>query len=154
VSGSAPRVGTAAARSLAPATSSQTPLTANRASVQAANTVREKTIVSPNPDVRWRIVFGRVVQRSGDSGSTWQNQETGVAATIAAGSSPSSSICWLVGSGGTVLLSTDGRTWRRVAFPDLSDLASVYAVDANVATVTALDGRSFSTTDGGSTWTR
>jgi len=51
-----------------------------------------------------------------------------------------------------VLLSTDGRSWRRLAFPEALDLRSVSATDDQTATVTAADGRSFVTTDGGETW--
>jgi photosystem II stability/assembly factor-like uncharacterized protein len=51
-----------------------------------------------------------------------------------------------------VLLSTDGRSWRRVAFPEMADLAAVQAADAQTANVTTADGRMFRTTDGGLTW--
>jgi hypothetical protein len=126
-------------------------------------------IVSPDPASRWRVVPsgagspgsrgspgspGTIVQRSTDGGSTWQTQETGVAATLTAGASPTPSVCWLVGPAGTVLLSTDGRSWQRLAFPEAANLASVTATDARTATVTATDGRKFSTTDGGLTWAR
>ena len=64
------------------------------------------------------------------------------------------SVCWLVGRGGVVLLSTDGRNWRRVAFPEATDLSAVQATDARAASVSSADGRTFSTTDGGVTWVR
>jgi len=111
-------------------------------------------IVSSNPASRWRIVNGGAVQRTSDGGSTWQTQQTGVNETLAAGSSPSPSVCWLVGPRGIVLLSTDDRSWRRVAFPEEADLASVSAADAQTATVTTADGRTFTTSDGGRTWAR
>ena len=79
-------------------------------------------IVSSNPGSRWRIVPDGAVQRSADGGSTWQTQQTGVAVTLIAGASPSPSVCWLVGPGGIVLLSTDGRSWRRLPFPEMTDL--------------------------------
>jgi photosystem II stability/assembly factor-like uncharacterized protein len=63
-------------------------------------------------------------------------------------------VCWLVGRAGTVLLSTDGRSWQRLAFPEAVNLVSVTATDTKTATVTASDGRRFSTTDGGVTWAR
>jgi hypothetical protein len=113
---------------------------------------RQTVIVSPSPASQWRIVPGGVVQHSTDGGSTWEMQSTGVAVTLTAGVSPSPSICWLVGTGGVVLLSTDGRSWRRLAFPEAADLASVSATDDKAATVTASDGRTFSTNDGGRTW--
>jgi hypothetical protein len=112
----------------------------------------ETVIVSTNPSSRWRIVAGGNVQRSADGGSTWQLQQTGATVTLTAGASPSPSVCWLVGPEGTVLLSTDDRSWRRIAFPEATPLVSVSATDDRTATVTAADGRKFSTTDGGVTW--
>jgi hypothetical protein len=111
-------------------------------------------VVSVDPGKRWRIVAGGAVQRSIDGGSTWETQETGVSVTLAAGASPLPSVCWLVGPGGIVLLQTDGRSWRRIAFPEPTDLASIRASDERTATVTTADGRMFSTADGGVTWTR
>jgi len=110
-------------------------------------------IVSPDPASRWRVSgAGGVVQHSTDGGSTWIDRSTGVAAQLTAGASPSASVCWLVGRGGVVLLSVDGRTWQRRPFPEPTDLMAVRAVDAKTATVTTADGRTFSTKDGGLTW--
>ena len=109
-------------------------------------------IVSPDASVRWRMLPGGSVARSVDRGATWQQQSTGVAVTLTAGAAPSSAVCWLVGPGGTIVLSTDGRTWQRVAFPEAIDLVSVRASDAANATVTSDDGRAFSTADGGKSW--
>jgi hypothetical protein len=114
----------------------------------------ETLIVSTNPSSRWRIVPGGNVQRSADGGSTWQLQQTGAIVTLAAGASPSPSVCWLVGPDGIVLLSTDDRSWRRIPFPEATPLVSVSADDDRTATVTTVDGRKFSTTDGGVTWER
>jgi hypothetical protein len=111
-------------------------------------------IVSSSQASRWRIVPGGTVERSTDGGSTWRAQETGATVTLAGGSSPSPSVCWLVGPTGTVLLSTDGRSWQRIAFPEAADLVSVRATDEKNAVVTASDGRTFSTRDGGLTWVR
>jgi hypothetical protein len=116
----------------------------------AAGTV----IVSSSQASRWRIVPGGAVERSTNGGSTWQAQETGANVTLAGGASPSPSVCWLVGPGGTVLLSTDGRSWQRIAFPEATDLIAVRAADEKIAAVTASDGRTFSTRDGGLTWVR
>ncbi len=109
-------------------------------------------VVSPNQNVRWRILVAGVVERSTDGGTNWQRQSTGVPVMLTAGAAPSPTICWLVGPGGIVLLSTDGRTWRRIPFPEAIDLASIRASDEANATVTAADGRMFTTNDGGNTW--
>ncbi len=112
------------------------------------------TIVSSNPGSRWRIVPGGAVQHTADGGSTWQTQQTGSTVTLAAGSSPSPSVCWLVGPDGIVLLSTDGRTWRRIPFAERADLVGVLAADENNATVSFADGRTLTTTDAGLSWQR
>ena len=71
-----------------------------------------------------------------------------------AGVAPSATVCWLVGRNGVVLLTTDGRTWRRLPFPEMTDLSAVRTVDAGgrVASVSTADGRTFVTTDAGVTW--
>ncbi len=95
-----------------------------------------------------------MVHHSTDGGVTWTLQQTGTTANVTAGSSPARDVCWLVGRGGTVLLSVDGRTWQLRPFPEKIDLVAVQATDAKTATVTTSDGRRFSTTDGGATWSR
>ena len=105
--------------------------------------------------VRWRVADGRTVQRSLDAGANFSTQytaENGVLLT--AGAAPSANVCWLVGRAGAVVLSTDGRVWRRLTFPEQVDLTAVTATDARIATVTTADGRRFGTADGGGTWVK
>jgi photosystem II stability/assembly factor-like uncharacterized protein len=109
-------------------------------------------IVSPDPMSRWRIAGGRSVERSSDGGATWQPQQAGATSDLVAGSSPSSTVCWLVGRAGLVLLTIDGRQWRPVAFPVPADLSAVRATDASTAVITTSDGRTFRTSDAGQTW--
>ena len=109
-------------------------------------------IVSPDPTSRWRIAGGRSVERSSDGGATWQPQQPGATSDLVAGSSPSPTVCWLVGRAGLVLLTIDGRQWRRVVFPVPADLSAVSASDARTAVVTTSDGRTFRTSDAGQTW--
>jgi hypothetical protein len=112
-------------------------------------------VTSPIPAVRWRVVDGRSVQFSMDGGKIWATQYTVDAPTlIVAGTAPTSSACWLVGQGGLVLVTKDGRTWQRVKFPEATDLAKVSATDAAAAVVVATDGRTFTTLDSGVTWTQ
>jgi hypothetical protein len=110
-------------------------------------------VVSPDPSIRWRLA-GTAVERSTDGGANWETQPTETGAPLTAGAAPSASVCWVVGREGVVLLSIDGRTWRRVPFPEISDLTAVRATDARTASVTTSDGRRFGTTDGGATWAR
>ena len=114
----------------------------------------DSVIVSSNPATRIRLLPGGGVQRSADGGATWRTEVTGATETLTAGASPSPSVCWLIGPSGTVLLSTDGVSWRRLAFPERVDLRSVSAADDENATVTTVDGRTFVTADSGRTWSR
>lgn len=110
------------------------------------------TVVSPDPAVRWRTRGAGAVERSSDGGTTWQPQTVPTAETLTAGSSPSPDVCWLVGLNGTVLVTSGRDPWRRVPFPEASNLQAVQATDRHTATVTTSDGRQFSTVDGGKTW--
>ena len=119
----------------------------------AAPVVAVSTIISSNGVSQWRIGVGGTVQHSADRGATWRSQATGANVTLAAGSSPSPSVCWLVGPGGLVVITTDaGQSWRRVPFPLVSDLASVSATNESTATIVTSDGRTFATSDGGRNW--
>jgi len=141
----------AAAESAATAPAAPPPPMARTFSFDAPETV---IVSSSYPASQWRILQGGAVQRSSDGGATWQTQNTGVSETLSSGSSPSSSVCWLVGPKGIVLRTTNGRSWTRVPFPEAVALASVRAADDQTATVTTADGRQFVTGDGGRTWTR
>ena len=123
-----------------------------RSALSTAN-IAAPDIVSPDPAIRWRIL-GAAVQHSSNGGSTWEAAPVGVAAELTAGAAPAATVCWLVGRNGLVLLTTDGRTWRRVPFPEMTDLSAVRTVDAGgrMASVSTTDGRTFVTTDAGATW--
>jgi hypothetical protein len=112
-------------------------------------------VVSSNPASRWRLIqTPGFVEHSTDGGATWTRQPVDAQAPLTAGVSPLPSICWFVGRGGTVLLTTDAVTWERLPFPEETDLVTIRATDGKSATVTTADGRTFTTTDGGSTWVR
>ena len=85
-------------------------------------------------------------------GANWTGPAPAVTTPLTAGTSPASNVCWIVGRLGVVMLTTDGRTWRGIAFPAITDLSSVTATDARNATVMTADGHAFMTTDGGTTW--
>jgi hypothetical protein len=87
-------------------------------------------------------------------GPRWRSAPSDVTGALTAGSSPSPNVCWVVGAGGVVRRSTNGQTWQRIPFPEMTDLSGVQASDARSARVTTADGRSFTTSDGGMTWAR
>ena len=110
------------------------------------------TVAAPGGTVLWRFGAGGRLSRSGDAGATWHEQTSGVAADLLAGTAPSPVACWIVGSAGTVLLTTDGEHWERRPFPQTADLVAIGASDARAAIVTTRDGRRFETLDAGLTW--
>jgi photosystem II stability/assembly factor-like uncharacterized protein len=120
-------------------------------SASASQKAAGSAIASLAIAVRWRI-SGTSLEHSTDGGSTWSSVPTGVTSELTAASSPSSTVCWVVGRGGVVLRTTDGRNFSRAAFPEITDLSAVQATDGQSATVTAGDGRVFRTSDGGRTW--
>jgi photosystem II stability/assembly factor-like uncharacterized protein len=101
---------------------------------------------------RWRVLASGSVERTTDGGQTWEAILIDPTQTLTAGNAPSALVCWLVGARGMVLVTSDGVHFVRVPFPESTDLASVSATDAQHATVTAADGRAFTTADGGTTW--
>ncbi|MEO7272131.1 MAG: YCF48-related protein [Vicinamibacterales bacterium] len=106
---------------------------------------------SSDPRVRWRMI-GSAVEHSTDGGATWTPQAIGASGRLTAGSAPLPEVCWIVGDAGTVVVTADGLSWTRLAFPLQVPLASVSATSADVASVTTGDGRVFTTTDRGRTW--
>jgi photosystem II stability/assembly factor-like uncharacterized protein len=95
---------------------------------------------------------GADVKKSSDAGKTWEEMAVGVDGEFTGGAAPTTTVCWLVGKAGLILLTTDGRTWRRIEFPVRTDLSSIRAIDARNAVVTTADGREFVTSDAGATW--
>jgi hypothetical protein len=142
----------ASARSAKPTTDAQEQRAAPAPPTFRADLTAARDVASPDPAVRWRIRAGGVVDYTPDDGRTWERAATGVTTEIVAGSSPAPQVCWLVGPGGLVLVSTDGRTFARVSTPVEADLVGIHASDARTSVATAGDGRVFQTDDGGRTW--
>jgi hypothetical protein len=109
-------------------------------------------IRTPDPQNLWRIRGAGFVERSTDGGASWHEQLSNPNAHIVAGSAPAAQICWIVGNSGMILLTQDGTAWTRISPPLTADFIQVAAKDASSATVTAADGRKFTTVDGGKHW--
>ena len=83
-----------------------------------------------------------------------REQKVEASELVTARATPSPNVVWRVGRAGLVQLATDGRTFTRLPFPEAVDLTAVTATDQSHAVVTAADGRTFQTADGGRTWQR
>ena len=132
------------------ASSAQAPAVSSLARARAAIV----EIASPDPMTRWRVIGAGQVERSTNGGARWEAAKLPESATLIAGSSPSPSICWLVGRTGSIYVTTDGLRFVRVPFPDRTDFVSIQATDGRRATVVTIDGRTMRTDDQGATWIR
>jgi hypothetical protein len=127
---------------------------ANASPRSAAFTAREVPaleIVAPGGSARWRITNGQRVEWSSSTAGEWTPASIGEGMFLV-GSAPSASVCWIVGRGGAIYLTTNGTRFVRIAFPEMVDLVAVTATDDRTAVVTGADGRSWSTRDQGLNW--
>jgi hypothetical protein len=115
---------------------------------------------APSGATFWRAGSGGRIERSTDGGKTWAPQVSPSPEDWLAGVAVSDSACWLVGRRGAIARTIDGQRWQLVAPPPqattangaLPDWTTITAVDSQTATISAVDGRRFSTGDGGKTW--
>ncbi|MBZ5528152.1 MAG: zf-HC2 domain-containing protein [Acidobacteriia bacterium] len=111
-------------------------------------------ITAPGGRVQWSAgPMGRI-ERSTDGGRSWELQSSGVRVELLAGDSTGEEVCWVVGRQGTILLTTDGRNWRKISAPAAVNFVGVTASDERKATIWgAGSGERYSTEDGGAHWT-
>jgi hypothetical protein len=133
-----------------------------RQSAVDLKTTEQATIEATAPfgSTVWRMGKGGSIERSADAGETWVRQSSPSLEDWLAGVAVSDTVCWVAGRNGSIARTADGESWERVAPPvqvvangaRLPDWTGVTARDAQSATITASDGRKFSTADGGKTW--
>jgi hypothetical protein len=116
------------------------------------STPRIVLVATQNRSVMWRIGAAGLIEHSADGGAIWQAQASNVEAELLAGSAPTEKICWVVGRAGTIVRTTDGEHWEKIAPPAPLDYVGVTASDALRAVVLAEGGKRFRTADGGRTW--
>jgi hypothetical protein len=133
---------------------SVSPAAANQSAVLMTTEGMPGRVVVQSPDtaVMWRTADAGFVEHSTDGGATWQGSMPSPGAQFLAGSAPTVKVCWLVGRDGLILLTKDAKTWKRISPPARLDFVSVTAADADEATLTAADGRKFTTEDSGKKW--
>jgi len=133
------------------ATTRQQSLRGTLAGAAALRTSSALVIAAPT-GARWQRTGGAIEFAPRDNAPFTTATLPVAADVIAAGSAPAGTVCWFVGRGGIVLVSTDGVRFVRLSAPAAVDLVAVAATDARTATVTAADGRRFRTTDAGVNW--
>jgi hypothetical protein len=119
---------------------------------QAGELPAANIIPTPDPRISWRLASGGFIERSEDGGATWNGQMPNQNAHFVAGSAPSAKICWLAGDHGIILLTQDASYWQVIPPPVNSDFIAISARNASSATVTTADGRKFTTTNRGKSW--
>jgi outer membrane biosynthesis protein TonB len=150
--GAAPPAQSANAMNLAANQTMQAAALARLQQAQISSNVMNLQIQTPDPKILWMITGADAIEKSGDGGATWKLEYLETHARIIAGSAPSVKICWLVGEGGAILRTTNGAHWKPIKPPEETVFVRVEATDALTATLTTLDGRRFSTSDGGKSW--
>jgi len=127
---------------------------AARENVTSSLAQNSVAVSSPDGTVTWRLASSGIVQRSDDGGSNWTLQKTAVVTDLLAGSATTNNVCWIVGRAGTILRTTDGgKHWRKTSSPTTEDIAAVFAVNAEQATITTTTTKnSYQTPDAGMTW--
>ena len=136
-------------------TTSQMTEAANLAKLQQAqiaSRLMNLQIATPDPKIIWMIAGPGAIERSENGGVGWKTEYLDTRELIVAGSAPTAKICWLVGTNATILRTTNGAHWKTIPPPAETDFVRVEAADALTATVMAMDGRKFSTSDGGKSW--
>jgi len=122
------------------------------------------TATAPDGKTGWRFGLHGLIERITNANATaadqkWTREKSPLHADLLAGSAPSPTVCWIVGRAGAILRTTDGAAWQAIPSPASAardgvapDWVRVSSRDANSATITSADGRSFVTTDAGQTW--
>ncbi|MCX5905271.1 MAG: YCF48-related protein, partial [Proteobacteria bacterium] len=106
-------------------------------------------------DDRHLWIFGNhgTVYFSGDEGTTWNKQETGVEVLLGDASFVSKDEGWAVGVAGTVLHTADGgKTWKPQRSGTERDLLNVFFLDNQKGWAVGEYGTLIHTPDGGITW--
>src|SRR5271155_3544629 len=164
VNEAAPVVGTAAAPATPPAkkaeagsgsVQSETNATVETYEAKATNAAKAKS-AAPAPAhamSAMNLSAGPgAIEKSENGGASWKTEYLDTRALIVAGAAPTVKICWLVGMNGTILRTTNRAHWKTITPPAETDFMRVEATDALNATVTAMDGRKFTTADRGKSW--
>jgi hypothetical protein len=109
-------------------------------------------IATPDPAVFWRIAPDGFVERSTDTGATWEGTQISTQGLLLAGSAPERNVCWMVGRDGLILVTEDARRWKQIEPPVRMDIVSVTAKNGSSAAIKLADGTRYETTNSGKKW--
>ncbi|MBZ5627410.1 MAG: zf-HC2 domain-containing protein [Acidobacteriia bacterium] len=125
------------------------------ASAEAGRPMMKTALSAP---MHWRVSAEGALERSLDAGRTWQFVRVGAATPAFRTLAAVGRDLWAGGAGGALYHSPDnGRTWTRIVATAgdatlESDIARVEFSDAQHGTVTTTAGETWTTADGGATW--
>lgn len=111
--------------------------------------------VAACPDGSWvALDFYRKVWVAGPTADKWDAKSLDTKATPLAVTCDPQNRYWVVGSGTTLLASSDkGASWKARSFNEDAILMSIQFLDANHAVITGEFGHLLKSSDGGETWT-
>jgi hypothetical protein len=136
----------------APAPPAEADSRAERLDEVLAETAAPVPVTSADRAAMYRVLQGRMVQRSTDAGRTWTTEPTPAVTDLRVGSAPSRDVCWFAGAAGRVLRRGPDGTWQLVPLPHPLEIVGITATSAADALVTAADGTRWRTSDGGKSW--
>ncbi len=100
----------------------------------------------------WGLSPNGEVQRSRDSGKTWQVVPVAESSSFRAISAPGYDI-WVGGNAGALYHSADsGQTWTKVSFVSTDDIIRIEFSDPQDGLLSTANGQVWSTSDGGRNW--
>ena len=108
--------------------------------------------------MHWRVSAEGTLERSTDAGRTWQFVRVGASTPTFRTLAAVGHDLWAGGAGGALYHSPDnGRMWTRIVVTAgdatlESDIARVEFSDAQHGAVTTTEGETWTTADGGATW--
>ena len=139
---SAPQAGASAANQVVAA----------RVSSEASAISQTGSAANTNPNLNWSLSSNGDVQRSLDSGQTWQIVPVAEGSSFRAISSVGTDI-WVGGSAGALYHSADsGRSWTKVDPVSTDDITRIEFSDPQNGLLNTANGQVWSTSDGGRSW--
>jgi len=122
-------------------------------SQSSATSLWLRSVYAINDQTCWSVGNEGSIQKTIDSGITWELQESGTSKVLYSVYFADEFTGWAVGQYGTILSTTNsGADWKSQNSGTLDNLQSVYFIDTNVGWVVGSSGTILKTIDGGLNW--